>query len=167
MTLLGALRRALRAIGIGLVALVIFVEEWGWKPLTALAAWLARLPLLARLETLIRRAPPRLALLLFMVPAVTLFPVKLGALWLIDQGRAGLGVAVILLAKVIGTALVGRLFILLERQLLSFAWFARILGWWHDTKARVLASVRRSAPWRAVRRWRRSMRAWARRTMHG
>jgi len=147
----GALWRALRALLIGLAAIVIFVEEWGWRPLAAFAARLARLPALARLEGLIRRAPPRVALALFLLPAVLLFPLKLAALWLIDDGRAVLGVAVIVAAKLLGTALVGRIFMLVEPQLMQFGWFARALGGWHGVKAHILAAVRASAPWRAAR----------------
>ena len=61
-----------------------------------------------------------------------LFPLKLLALWLIGQGQTGLGIAIIVAAKLLGTALVGRLFVLVEPQLMTFAWFARALSWWRD-----------------------------------
>ena len=41
-----------------------------------------------------------------------------------------LGVAIIVAAKVLGTALVGRLFVLVEPQLMTFAWFVRCAAWW-------------------------------------
>jgi hypothetical protein len=145
-----------------LAAIVLFIEEWGWRPLTALAARAARWPLLARLEAHIANAPPRVALLLFLVPAVLLFPVKLLALWLIHEGSPVLGVVVIIAAKVIGTALVGRLFVLTERQLMQFAWFARAMAWWVATKQRVKAATFESPAWRAVRAATRRVRAWMR-----
>jgi hypothetical protein len=160
MNLLRSLRRALRGVLLVLAALVLFVEEWGWRPLIACVAWLAKWPLLARLEAAIRRVPPRGALVLFLVPAVLLFPIKLLALWLMHQGQAAFGVAVIVATKLLGTALVGRLFVLTEPQLMQFAWFARALGWWRATKARIKAAVTRSAAWRAVQSLRR--RAWLR-----
>jgi hypothetical protein len=147
--------RALRGLGLVLAALVIFVEEWGWRPLTAAAAWLARLLHLQRIEAWISATPRWLALLLFLAPAVLLFPLKLVALWLIGEGRAGTGVFIIVAAKVLGTAFVGRLFILVEPQLMTFAWFARALNWWRETKARIVDAVRRSAPWRMARALRR------------
>ena len=147
--------RALRGLGLVLAALVIFVEEWGWRPLTAGAAWLARLLHLQRIEAWISATPRWLALLLFLAPAVLLFPLKLIALWLIGEGRAGTGVFIIVAAKVLGTAFVGRLFILVEPQLMTFAWFARALNWWRETKARIVDAVRRSAPWRMARALRR------------
>jgi hypothetical protein len=69
-----------------------------------------------------------------------------------------LGLSVIVAAKVLGTALVGRLFILTEPQLMQIAWFARAMGWWRATKARVKAAIAELAWWRSVRvvlrRWR-------------
>jgi hypothetical protein len=161
--LLKALWRLLRGLLLALAALVIFVEEWGWRPLTALAARLARWPPLARLEARLQALPPRSALALFLVPAVALFPVKLLALWFIHQGRTALGVAVIVAAKVLGTALVGRLFILTEAQLLHYAWFARALGWWRATKARVKAALQASRAWRGARALARRGAQWLRR----
>jgi hypothetical protein len=150
-----ALWRVLRGFGLVLAALVIFVEEWGWRPLTAGAAWLARFLHLQRLEAWISASPRWLALLLFLAPAVLLFPIKLVALWLISEGRAGFGVALIVVAKVLGTAFVGRLFILVEPQLMTFPWFARALRWWRATKTKIVDAVRRSALWRTARALRR------------
>jgi hypothetical protein len=159
--------RALRGVLLALAALVLFIEEWGWRPLTAWAARMAQWPPLARLEAHIRSLSPRAALALFLVPAAALFPIKLAALWLIHRGHTVPGIVVIVAAKLLGTALVGRLFILTEAQLMRFAWFARALGWWRATKARVKAAVQASPPWRRARaglrwlrgRWRRSGRA--------
>lgn len=148
---LRALWRALRAVLLVLAALVLAIEEWGWRPLTALAARLARWAPLARLEARIRTLPPAGALALFLVPAVALFPLKLLALWLIHLGRTTLGIAVIIAAKLIGTALVGRLFILTEPQLMRYAWFARALGWWRRTKQRVRDALHAWRPWRQAR----------------
>jgi hypothetical protein len=160
-----ALWRIVRGFGIALAAIVILVEEWGWQPLTAFAAKLARLLHRQRLEARIAAASPIVALLLFLAPAVLLFPLKLLALWLIGRGDAELGILIIVAAKVLGTAFVGRLFVLVEPQLMTFAWFARALGWWHETKARIGDRVRRSAPWRAARALRRLWLARARKAM--
>jgi hypothetical protein len=139
---------------------VIFVEEWGWRPLTALAAAIARWPPLAVLERWIRGTSPRVALALFLVPALLLVPVKLVALWLIQEGSATLGIALIVAAKVVGTAFVGRLFILVETQLMTFPWFVRCVVWWRGTRDRIMASVRESFVWRSGRAFRRVARHW-------
>ena len=150
--------RVVRGLMLALAAMVLFLEEWGWRPLTAWAARLAKWPPIARLEARIVGMQSRWALVLFLVPAVLLFPVKLLALWLIHAGSTALGLSVIVAAKVLGTALVGRLFILTEPQLMQIAWFARAMGWWRATKARVKAAIAESAWWRnvrvVVRRWR-------------
>ncbi len=144
--------RLLRGVFLLLAALVIAIEEWGWRPLTAWAARIARWPPLAALEARIRRAPPKVALGLFLVPALMLFPIKLAALWLIHRGHAVLGLLVIVAAKLVGTALVGRLFILAEPQLMQFPWFVRALTWWRATQRRVHAALFESPAWLAVRR---------------
>jgi hypothetical protein len=143
--------RILRAIALALAAAVLFIEEWGWRPLTAWAARVTAWPPLARLEARIRRVSPRWALLLFLGPGLLLFPIKVLALWLIHLGHDASGLAVIVATKLLGTAFVGRLFILLEPQLMQFAWFAKALNWWRETKRRVRAAVERSVAWRAVR----------------
>ncbi|MEP7302371.1 MAG: hypothetical protein ABI699_12655 [Caldimonas sp.] len=160
-----ALWRFLRGLGLVLAAIVIFIEEWGWRPLTAFAAALAGWLHLQRLEARIAAVSPIVALLLFLAPALLLFPLKLLALWLISEGRAGLGIVIIVAAKVLGTAFVGRLFVLVERQLMTFSWFARALRWWRETKARIGERVRRSAPWRTARALRRLWIARLRRAM--
>ena len=155
--------RVLRALLLALAAFVLLIEEWGWRPLTAWAARLGRWAPIARLEARIRAAPPKVALALFLVPAVMLFPIKLVALWLIHLGQTSLGVAVILAAKALGTALVGRLFIITEPQLTSFPWFSRSLAWWRATKLRVRAAIDRSPLWQAMRHTRRRVSLWLRR----
>ena len=155
--------RLLRGVLLALAAALMFFEEWGWRPLTAWAARMAQWPPIARLEVRIQQLSPGLALALFVLPSVLLLPVKLLALALIQGGQAGLGLVVILVAKLLGTALVGRLFILTESQLMHFGWFARALGWWRATKERVKAAVRASLAWRAVRASRRKLRMWFRR----
>jgi len=148
---------------LGVLVVVIFIEEWGWRPLTALAAAIARWPPLAALERRIGAAHRRVALALFLVPAVLLLPIKLLALWLIEDGRTALGLSVIVAAKVLGTAFVGRLFILVEEQLMSFAWFARCVDWWRSTRDAVMASLRQSLLWRAGGAFRRFTRHWLQR----
>jgi hypothetical protein len=147
--------RVVRGVFLAMAALIIAIEEWGWRPLTAMAARCAKWPPIGRLEDRIRRAPRHVALLLFLAPAVLLFPVKLLALWLMHLGRTTLGIVVILAAKALGTAFVGRLFILTEAQLTTFPWFARALSWWRATKLRVREAVGRSLLLRALRRLRR------------
>ncbi|MES2958808.1 MAG: hypothetical protein V4792_11500 [Pseudomonadota bacterium] len=141
------LRRGLEA----LLALLILFEEWGWEPLRRAFAALARLPPLAWIERRIAALPPAAALAVFIAPTLLLLPVKLGALWLIGLGHAGLGLALIVLAKLVGTALIARLFQLTQPALMQLAWFASLYGRWGVWKAVLLARVRASWAWRAGR----------------
>jgi hypothetical protein len=159
-SLLAGVWRVVRAVPLGLVMLLIFVEEWGWGPLSALVGHLARWAPIAAVESHIRRSPPRVALALFLFPALLLVPVKLAALYLIRDGRVTLGVAIIVTAKLVGTALGGRLFILVETQLMEFAWFAICVAWWRATRDRIMASVRASFLWRYGRALRRTLDNW-------
>jgi hypothetical protein len=156
----------LRGIALVFAAIVLFIEEWGWRPLTALAARIATWPPVARLEARIVTTRPRLALILFLAPATLLFPLKIAALWFIDKGRPELGLSLIVLAKGLGTACVGRLFILLEPQLMSFAWFARSVRWWRRTKNTFHDAVRTSKLWRRASIARRAWRMWLARISH-
>ena len=143
--------KLLRRLFEALIALVILFEEWGWEPLQRALAWVARLPPLAWIERRIAALPPYGALLVFLLPTLLLLPVKLAALWLIGIGQAGLGLAVIVLAKLIGTALLARLFKLTQPALMQLAWFALWYGRWTVWKASIVARVRASWAWRVGR----------------
>jgi hypothetical protein len=151
--------RLLTQLASWLLALLILFEEWGWDPLQhALVRLSARLRL-RWLEPRIRALPPWAALALFAVPALLLLPVKLAALWFIGGGHVVLGTLVVVAAKVLGTAIVARLYTLTQASLMRLRWFAVLHGRWIAWKATLLAEVRASWPWRLVRvarrRWQR------------
>lgn len=160
--LITLLRRILRFLFTAVAALVLLFEEWGWEPLAALLARLARLPVFAWLERRIAALPPWAALLVFFVPMLALLPIKLLALYLFGTGHAQAGLALLVAAKLAGTALVARLFTLTQPALMRLAWFAywypRFKGW----KDMLFDRVRQSVVWRAGRHFKRRVRArWA------
>ncbi len=155
--------RLLRWLGIWLLAAVLIFEEWGWEYLAALMAWVGRWPGIRQIEALIRRLPPYAALTLFAAPVLGLLPVKLLALYWLSQGHAVLGVGVIISAKVLGTAIVARLFSLTQPTLMRLAWFARLFMRWMAFKTRVLDHVHRSVAWQHIQRLRAVVAAGARR----
>ena len=132
------------------VALIILFEEWGWEPLQAALGRLARWPPLAWVERQLQRLPPYGALTVFAVPGLALLPLKLAALALIAHGHALGGLLLIVAAKVIGTAVVARLFALLQPTLMTLGWFARGHARWTAWKAHWLGRVRASAAWQAA-----------------
>ncbi|EHR69009.1 hypothetical protein BurJ1DRAFT_0110 [Burkholderiales bacterium JOSHI_001] len=157
-----ATRRWLRSLLGFPLALLILFEEWGWEPLQRLMATIARLPLLAVMERRIAALPPYAALAVFLLPSLALLPVKLAALWLIGQGHALLGAGVIVVAKLVGTALVARLFTLTRPALMQLAWFERAYGRFTAWKHELLLWVRGTFAWRWGRVLKRSLkRRWA------
>lgn len=150
-----------------LLALLIVFEEWGWEPLQKILARIGRWPGLRWIEGAVRGLPPWAALLLFTLPSLMLLPVKLLALWTIGQGHVVLGMLIIVAAKLVGTAVLARLFTLTQPALLQLRWFAWVYARWMHTKALLLERVRASWPWRAgrvlKRQWRMRWQAWRRR----
>jgi hypothetical protein len=143
------------------VALVILFEEWGWEPLERLGGTLARLPPVAWLEQRIASLPPPAALAVFLTPTLLLLPIKLLTLWLIIQGHALFGLLVIVAAKIAGTALVARLFMLTRPQLMKMNWFANLYARWSAFKESLIAMARASSAWR----WARAIKARGRRAL--
>ncbi len=133
------------------VALLLLFEEWGWEPLQRAAAWLARWAPLRGLEARIAALPPYAALAVFVLPSLALLPVKLAALWLIGHGHALAGAGVIVAAKLLGTAVLARLFSLTQPALMTLPWFARAYARWTAWKAELFAWVRASWAWRMGR----------------
>ncbi len=146
------------------LALVILFEEWGWEPLQRAVVRMAEVLGLQRLEAFIRTLPPYPALALFLLPSLLLLPAKLLALWLLGHGQVLLGTLVILSTKLVGTAVVARLFSLTRDSLLQLGWFARLYGHWSAFKEALLVRVRASWPWRwgraMKRHWQRRWRVW-------
>lgn len=156
-------RTLLRRLLVAVFALVLLFEEWGWEPLAALLARLAKLPLFAWLERRIRELPPYAAVATFFVPALMLVPVKIAALFLIAHHHGLLGVLVLVGAKLAGTAVLARLFALTQPTLMRLPWFARWYPRWKSWKDRVMEEVRRSFAWRAARRLKATVaRQWSR-----
>lgn len=110
-----------------------------------------------------RALPPWAAVTLFALPATLLLPIKLLALWAIGRGHLVLGMLVIVLAKVVGTAVVARLFALTQPALMQLHWFAWTHARWIRVKHAVLERAHASWAWRVARviqrqwkkRWRR------------
>lgn len=152
-------RRWLNALWQWPLALVILFEEWGWVPLQRLLARIGRWPGFRWIEGWVRSLPPWAALALLLLPSLLLLPVKLLALWLISQGRGVLGALVIVVAKLVGTALLARIFSLTQPALMQMPWFARWHGRWTTWKDGLLARVRASAVWQSVGRVKAAARA--------
>ena len=123
------LKRWLTPPLIVIAAVAMWVEEWLWEHLKTLTGWIAKFPLIRWYESAIQRLPPYPTMLVFLLPGALLFPVKLGALYLMTHGRMLVGIAVIVAAKVLGTAIVARSYVVCLPKLMTIGWFARLHDW--------------------------------------
>lgn len=158
--LISLLKSLLHALVTLVLALILLFEEWGWEPLANSLARLARLPLWGWAERRVQHLPPWGALILFFVPVMALFPVKLLALYLFGTGKKMLGLSLLIGAKLVGTAIVARLFQLTEPALMQFAWFARGYPRWKRWKDALTHQIRTSAIWLKGQKFKTRMRAW-------
>ncbi|MDA8231355.1 MAG: hypothetical protein M0006_08450 [Magnetospirillum sp.] len=158
-----------------LAVVVVLFEEYLWRWLARVGAWLGALPVVRGVERRVAELPPAAALAVLLTPASLAIPVKLAAVWMLASGHAVLGLEVLISAKVVGTALVARIYTLCEPALSTIPWFVRLRGrviaakdWAHRkleaTAAwrigrRKLAALRRAPRgfladrWRGIRRW--------------
>lgn len=138
------------------VALILLFEEWGWRPLSALVARLARFRLWALTELWIAGLPPYGALLTLAVPSVILIPAKLLGVFLLATGHFLTAGAIIVAAKLASTALIARIFLLTKPALMQIPWFAYAYGVFVPWQEALFARIRASWPWRYGRiiKWR-------------
>ena len=159
---LRAVGRGLRHLAVGLLALLILFEEWGWEPLRRALIRLGRLAVMRRIEAAVARLSPPAALAVLLLPTLGLLPVKLLALWLIARGAAVAGLVVIMVAKLLGTAVLAWLFTLTQPALMRMPWFAAGYRRWYGLKEALLARVRASWAWRTGRAVKLRVRRWVR-----
>ena len=150
-------------------ALLLLFEEWGWRPLSNLLAQLARFRPWAILEQWIAGLSPYGALVALAVPSGVIIPAKLIGVYFLATGHFVLAGVVILCAKLIGTGLVARIFLLTKPALMQIGWvrtaYERFVPWQEALFARVRASwIWRygsvSLKWRA-RNYMRVRRSWS------
>jgi hypothetical protein len=147
------LKKILTPPMIALAALIMFVEEWIWDHLTTFMAWVGRAPVLRWMETRIAALPPYPAMAVFLLPSALLLPVNIFAVYLTASGHAALGTGILIAAKLVGTAILARLFAICRPSLLTVNWFRRL----HDFIGRLKTWLYNSAPWLAVVRWKNAL----------
>lgn len=144
--LAGAMRGAKQVLSLLALAVIAF-EEWGWAPLAQAVGRLSRHEAVARAERRFAAWPPYAALAAMLAPWAILLPLKIAALWLIGSGQWMMGIVLVAVAKLAGTAIVARMFTLAQPALMGLAWFARLHARWVAWKRELLESLRRSEAW--------------------
>src|SRR5262249_28883267 len=108
------MRRFLSRLVLVPLALFFLFETWLWDHLAPLVAAFVELLPLRRVKAWIRlslgKLSPELTLVVFVIPALPLFPLKLLGLWLFSQGAWLPGILTFVLAKLIGVGVAAFIF---------------------------------------------------------
>src|SRR4030095_4033890 len=144
------LKKLLAAPLVLLAAVIILIEDWLWDDLARLAAAIGRLPVFRSLEAIIAGLPPYGALACFGLPTLLLVPVKLTAVYLISHGKPTLGLLTVIGAKVVGSALVARIFTLTHQKLMRIQWFAWMYERFVSFKARIYGAIKATSIYRSA-----------------
>ncbi|ABD04984.1 conserved hypothetical protein [Rhodopseudomonas palustris HaA2] len=128
-----------------ILAVLFLVEAWLWEhlepwverivaalPLRELKAWTA--------ERVAHLSPP-LALVVFAVPLIPLYPFKLFALWLMATQHFIAGLLAFVLAQFVGLGLIAFIFDVTKPKLMQMAWFVRAYQFVLAIKAKAHAIV--------------------------
>ena len=138
------LRRILQPLWV-LLALIFLIEAWlwdhlepivarvvAWIPLREFKAWLAE-----RVDTL----SPAMTLIVFAVPVIPLFPLKLVGLWLLANEYWVSAIVVIVLGKFVGVGVTAFIFDVTRTKLLQMGWFKKIYEFIMAMRAKAAALV--------------------------
>jgi hypothetical protein len=123
------MRRLLQPVWI-LLAIIFLIEAWLWDHLEPVVAWVvARIPLRAFKQWLAERVDtlsPAMTLIVFIVPVIPLFPLKLVGLWLLAHQYWMSAVLTIVFAKFLGVGVAAFIFDVTRPKLLEMEWFERL-----------------------------------------
>jgi hypothetical protein len=138
------MRRLLQPFWV-LLAVIFLIEAWLWDHLEPVVAWgVARIPLRAfklwlaeRVDTL----SPAMTLIVFFVPVIPLFPLKLVGLWLLMHEYWISAVLLIIFAKCLGVGVAAFVFDVTRPKLLEMPWFEKLYDFVIALRAKATALV--------------------------
>ena len=138
------LRRLLQPLWV-LLAIIFLIEAWLWDHLEPIVAWVVdKIPLRAFKHWLAERVDtlsPAMTLIVFIVPVLPLFPLKLVGLWLLAHEYWTSAIFTILFAKFVGVGVTAFVFDVTRPKLLEMGWFERLYEFILDLRARAHALV--------------------------
>lgn len=135
-----------------IAALLMWIEETLWLWMKRLTAVLERLTIVQSLEAAVMRLSPAATVYVFFFPMLALFPLKVLAVYFVSQGYWLASVGLYLFAKVFGTAIVARLFVVCHPKLMMIAWFRQLFHWLRATRDWLYITVRKMPAFQAIRR---------------
>jgi hypothetical protein len=138
------LRRLLQPVWV-LLAIIFLIEAWLWDHLEPIVAWVvAKVPLRAFKHWLTERVDtlsPAMTLVVFIVPVIPLFPLKLIGFWLLAHEYWMSAVATILFAKLLGVGVAAFVFDVTRPKLLEMGWFEKLYEFVIALRAKAAAVV--------------------------
>jgi hypothetical protein len=138
------LRRLLQPFWV-LLAIVFLIEAWLWdhlEPVVArLVAWIPLRQLKQWLADRVDALSPAMTLIVFAVPVIPLFPLKLLGLWLLAQEYWLAAVSTIVFAKFAGVGITAFIFDVTREKLLEMRWFEKLYDFILMIRARATAMV--------------------------
>jgi hypothetical protein len=138
------LRRLLQPVWV-LLAVIFLIEAWLWDHLEPIVAWfVAKFPLQAFKHWLAERVDtlsPAMTLIVFVVPVIPLFPLKLAGVWLLVHEYWFSAIFTILFAKLVGVGITAFVFDVTRPKLLEMGWFERLYEFVLSLRAKAKALV--------------------------
>src|SRR5215475_14192686 len=138
------MRRLLQPFWV-LLAIIFLIEAWLWDHLEPIVARVvALIPLRAFKQWLTERVDslsPAMTLIVFIVPVVPLFPLKLVGLWLLTHEYWASAVFTILFAKMLGVGVTAFVFDVTRDKLLEMHWFEKLYEFILGLRAKANALV--------------------------
>ena len=138
------MRRLLQPIWI-LLAIIFLIEAWLWDHLEPLVARVvALIPLRTFKQWLAERVDtlsPAMTLIVFIVPILPLFPLKLVGFWLLTHEYWTSAIFTIIFAKFLGVGVTAFIFDVTRPKLLQMAWFEKLYQFILSLRARANALV--------------------------
>jgi len=138
------LRRLLQPFWV-LLAVIFLIEAWLWDHLEPIVAKVvALIPLQAFKQWLADRVDalsPAMTLIVFAVPVIPLFPLKLVGLWLLAHEYWLSAAFIILFAKFVGVGVTAFIFDVTREKLLEMRWFEATYDFIMTLRAKAVALV--------------------------
>jgi hypothetical protein len=138
------MRRLLQPFWV-LLAVVFLIEAWLWDHLEPIVARVvALIPLRTFKQWLSDRVDslsPAMTLIVFVVPVIPLFPLKLVGLWLLAHEYWMSAIATIIFAKFLGVGVAAFVFDVTRPKLLEMAWFETLYEFIMGLRAKAAALV--------------------------
>jgi hypothetical protein len=138
------MRRLLQPIWV-LLAVIFLIEAWLWDHLEPVVAWfVALIPLRAFKQWLAERVDtlsPAMTLIVFIVPVIPLFPLKMVGLWLLAHEYWISAILTIIFAKFLGVGVAAFVFDVTKDKLLEMGWFEKLYEFVIALRAKASALV--------------------------